>query len=435
MKRLTLLYLGICFFLTLYCFRLHLIDEEIYENSTSISAADFANATSYSPPDNSGFMTTYFSNLNENMAYNFGSSCVFVALTSVLSYYDSWYNDSFIPEHFDSVSLADSLNAALETSPGIITVENEFNTTSGTLDNAINSIITNKYNDFSCYLMWYAYHNLNYGSKTVGQMSSRKIQTLLDDVYGEDYINLITIGLTDNYEPDSSVLQSTKINFIKNCINEGKPCIVSISAFENGEESYRHAVVAYAHDNDNIYANFGWKDIKTFQYYPMLNEAIEDVTFTKINYAYAFDIDSAFITRSNNYVVRQPNLYTYYCYNGLLGTDDAMHQHPIYHSDTTVQHIYECPTCHYNFCVGHTNMTYTNTGNISHIAHCSSPNCSSTTEYHKFVYEKRTNYHIETCVDCGFSMNAVHTYGAYTFEFRDITYTQQRCIYCGQRAS
>ena len=50
-------------------------------------------------------------------------------------------------------------------------------------------------------------------------------------------------------------------------------------------------------------------------------------------------------------------------------------------------------------------------------------------------YEKRTNYHIETCVDCGFSMNAVHTYGAYTFEFRDITYTQQRCIYCGQKAS
>ena len=408
---------------------------EEYSLNTEIS--------SYSPDLNSSYMVTYFSNLKENMAYNFGSSCVFVALSSVLSYYDSWYNDDFIPEYFDVNSTSTSLSTALSTSPGIKIVDTKFSTTSVTYCDALYSIVTNKYNDFSCYLMWYSYNNLNTESKTIGNLSTKNIQKLLDYVYGIGYINLISVGLKENYNEDYSVTQTEKINFIKNCIDSGKPCIVSISDPEEyeGEPHARHAVVAYDYDDEHIYANFGWKSSNTYLHYPLLNKPIRNNTYSIINYAIAFDIDSTFRPYSNNYVVYESGVYNYYSYNGLLGDASAIHQHPIGHPQNSNTHSYACPTCHFLVKIEHTNINFTSVGNINHNKKCSSSSCSSITEKHKFTYVKKTGYHKEVCVECGYTQNTAHTFGQYTFynlettDDSSDTITQVRCIYCSQLQS
>ena len=46
-------------------------------------------------------MVNYFSNLNTFSPSNKGGSCGFVSLAQVLSYYDTFYNDSIIPEQYD----------------------------------------------------------------------------------------------------------------------------------------------------------------------------------------------------------------------------------------------------------------------------------------------------------------------------------------------
>ena len=412
-----------------------------YENTVEMDSLDEESnfeSIAYSTRAAPNYMVTYFSNLNDNMAYNFGSSCVFVALSSVLSYYDSWYNDDFVPEHFDVKSTATSINAALNTSPGIITVSSEFDTRIGTLDEAFDSIITNKYNDFSCYLMWYSFNNLNTGSNTIGNISTKNLQILLDYIYGDNYINLISVGITSTGQQDSSVSQKQKINFIKSCIDQGKPCIVSISGntTTNTNNHSRHAVVAYDYDGDDIFANFGWRDNDNTQYHRMLNDDVSGITYNAINYAVAFDINPTFRPHSNNYVVFESGSYNYYCYNGLLNDEEAMHKHPIGHSSNTSTHTFECPTCHYSFCIGHTNVTYSSGGNLKHTKNCSSIYCSSVSENHRFTYERRTNYHKEICVDCGFIQNISHTYGTYTINDRNnASITQQRCIYCGQLRS
>lgn len=43
----------------------------------------------------------YFSNLKENIGNNSHGSCSYVALAMLISFYDSYWNDLFIPEEYD----------------------------------------------------------------------------------------------------------------------------------------------------------------------------------------------------------------------------------------------------------------------------------------------------------------------------------------------
>lgn len=47
------------------------------------------------------FAPYYFKNLRGNFGYNLKGSCSYVAVDMLLSFYDSYWSDGFLPENFD----------------------------------------------------------------------------------------------------------------------------------------------------------------------------------------------------------------------------------------------------------------------------------------------------------------------------------------------
>lgn len=51
---------------------------------------------------NKSFLTAYHSHLNQNMPNNSLGICEYTGISMFFSYYDSYWNDSFIPEQYES---------------------------------------------------------------------------------------------------------------------------------------------------------------------------------------------------------------------------------------------------------------------------------------------------------------------------------------------
>lgn len=67
------------------------------------------------------FRDSYFDNLTKNFGKNYKGSCGYVALGMFLSYYDTYFDDSLIPEAFDIASVgSEKVFYTRRNSPGIL---------------------------------------------------------------------------------------------------------------------------------------------------------------------------------------------------------------------------------------------------------------------------------------------------------------------------
>lgn len=82
---------------------------------------EFSNQNSNTVPSNSNDVVTYFSNLYKYSPMNSYGSCGYVSLIQYLSYYDTFYNDSIIPENYErSQGNVATFEEAFSISPGVI---------------------------------------------------------------------------------------------------------------------------------------------------------------------------------------------------------------------------------------------------------------------------------------------------------------------------
>ena len=89
--------------------------EETQNPSTTV-ADRYINVLNYDT-----FAESYFEHLKENFGINHHGSCGYVALGMLLSYYDTYWNDSIIPEQYDASSIGNEVDMVLrENSPGIV---------------------------------------------------------------------------------------------------------------------------------------------------------------------------------------------------------------------------------------------------------------------------------------------------------------------------
>ena len=84
--------------------------------SNSINNTYSSNLSSYD-----SYLVSYFDNLTENFGYNYKGSCGYVALGMILSYYDTYWDDSIIPEQYDVNSVGTGTNMITRrNSPGVM---------------------------------------------------------------------------------------------------------------------------------------------------------------------------------------------------------------------------------------------------------------------------------------------------------------------------
>ena len=202
-------------------------------------------------------MKNYFQNLWEYAPSNSVGSCGFVSLISLMSYYDTFYNDNIIPDVYeDHNSTCQTEGEAKASSPGTV---NEFYQSSPTYTYYDFCHDTQHYNLQSKLTVLRNIYISNTDNPTDFETSigGWDFEDLFDHFYLNNEIDVeVTRWHTSNIDQN--------IATIKSIIDQGKPAIVDIKRIvPNNPENYYHSVVAYDYDENGIYANFGWGSTQT----------------------------------------------------------------------------------------------------------------------------------------------------------------------------
>lgn len=203
------------------------------------------------------FSPYYFSNLNNNFPYNIKGSCSYVSVSMLLSFYDTYWNDNFIPDKYESTSeVVENKVLNLTDSPG---VKNEKDI----------NILKDNYSNTEVLSMAIDYHD------TILQMDLLSLGIIKYDIYDSSSIyscaTLLStmVDITYDYFLKSTSLTNNDINIIYdssnsnqmrntivNKVKQGIPVVVSASNYKG-----THAFIVYDYDeqNDELYGHFGWQ--------------------------------------------------------------------------------------------------------------------------------------------------------------------------------
>lgn len=211
-------------------------------------------------------MKTYFQNLVEYSALNSQGSCGYVSFIQYLSYYDTFLNDSIIPDAYERHGSFETRAEALSVSPGVLRQSYPKPASSGNTDfydfvqanyrddyqlncmKIVNEDVFNRENDpysWSCSIgMW------NY-------------QGLLNGLFGEGVVEFDYVDhLEDPDDYTTGEYRERIENETKALLDQGIPVILHIRQPSGtklwGDGVSYHSVVAYYYDDEGIHANFGW---------------------------------------------------------------------------------------------------------------------------------------------------------------------------------
>ena len=211
------------------------------------------------------YQGVYFSNLRENIGNNRYGSCSYVAIGMLLSFYDSYWSDLFIPETYDveptsafvTYHSADfSFPPFYAESPGIA-FEPTNQVESLSLEDYLYYVASNSNTYFQCKLI--SLSQTYFGTQKFESETNPFGMTFADisgflSYYLYGYRNFTTSQVLIDSCNDTSLLRSYTISKIKN----GIPVILRSQSSSIGG----HAFIAYDYDEDldEIYVHTGWRD-------------------------------------------------------------------------------------------------------------------------------------------------------------------------------
>lgn len=264
------------------------------------------------------FMQAYFDGLTNNFGMNYRGSCGYVAIAMLLSYYDTFINDTFIPEQYDEASDGYETNMVLRNnSPGIKQdiILPPIDMVNTHYDYVLNYLSLEEYIDILEQMSSTYYHawlltkavSLNFCdfSDTESPFSLSNYRLIFMLAYALVYSGFTDESLSVDYffSEDGSVR-----DYAIEKISSGTPVILSVSNNSNG-----HALIAYDYDasTDSLYCNFGWNEETT-------HSTPESEGY--FNYQAAISINTDLPhSHTNNYCVKEyvspHTLSYYYCYD------------------------------------------------------------------------------------------------------------------------
>ncbi|MCR4697839.1 MAG: hypothetical protein K5762_00585 [Bacilli bacterium] len=249
----------------------------------------------YLPPQTHFTMRNYFANLSENTPDNRFGSCGFVALSSILSYADTFYNDNLIAEHFEEKTNFSSFDAAyLGESPGLKNYSAEYS-----FQDLYNHVINSYQYDYQSYML-YNYNislgHISYNNFTSGYYPGHA-REVYQSVLPNTYIPEVTAFSADT--------QDDYYNFLRNCIDSNIPVLTAICHREYDDDdtftdTLHHGVVVYDYDDNGIYANFGLGAGTT---HVNLLDNSQNYNYNHIFYCEAIDFSHIIRYHSDNYII------------------------------------------------------------------------------------------------------------------------------------
>ena len=379
------------------------------------------------------FLAAYYDNLTYNLGVNYKQSCGYIAIAMLLSYYDTFLNDSIIPEQYDVASMGtetDMIERA--NSPGVMRdlVENVYDYDDILLRgmSAIDYFsIMNSISDRSLHAKLltigasHGYYNFNNNLAPALTSFEQRLTVLTD------YLNTVALIEETDYEIFSinryNEIESTnnatiKRNFsnevkefAKDQIMAGRPVLLAVHLTGGG-----HAVIAYDYmeSTDSINCHMGYGANET----NIPIEAGSGICYFQSALAIDFNMDHS---HSYNYGVTtiENDIPTteYYCYDNCSITTYLEKEHSYTSTYESVNSASHKAYCHCG--------DYVLQGHELVDGICTLCGCEHTHEYTLWKYLSSTK-HIAVC-ECGslgtrISSHAVS--GTSTARF-------QKCVGCG----
>ena len=414
-------------------------EEYAFENSRSIGnpiEIDISNYNGSIKPTNGlydngngiyqreQFASYYFSNLKENFGNNTHGSCGYVAVSMLLSFYDTYLDDNIINEQYDinAMMSLDYKLSDIQNSSGIKKEPEELsNLNTGEYWN----YIENNYDQyFQLYLIKLAEERFNMYHDTVAILEEMGIvwnidienpcaSTLLHQLSVIDHYLYTVKGYTsDDVE---LIYSNTNVrDFAISIIKNGEPVLLFL-----GSESGFHFVVAYDLDDkgtedtsdDDIYAHYGWDSNRTHinintDNYPLLVSAI------------ALDFKNTPHSCSNNYLDSNRDEYCSCFFSVHLNHECTFETFDNEYHQNKCECDLDSDVLEHNFVYGYPTMRH-------HFVYCDVCNYRKEQEAHNFEYTTNNDEtHTKSCLDCGFSTTDVHNYTTYN-------HCYEKCADCG----
>ena len=256
-----------------------------FNNPTEEMTAEFSAAPAINDSPTTSFNThTFFANLYDYSPKNNIGSCGYVSLIQLMCFYDTFYNDSVIPEQYERKNTAAlDETQAKEKSPGVVkdswstlTHDSYYSYCHGTMNSNLQSKLTVLNNIID---------GTDNADKFTYSIGGWYYQNLLNSFYNNtNTVQVIT---------SSHKSQSEYIQIIKEAINDGDPVVVHLNNV--GDNGGGHSVVAYEYDQTGIYAHYGWGETSsTFKLFSNYNQ---------IYYVARLNYSSLKHSHSNNYII------------------------------------------------------------------------------------------------------------------------------------
>ncbi len=289
------------------------------------------------------YVQTYFKNLHTNFGNNSQGTCGYVALSMLLSYYDTILSDKIVPRRFDKVTISHN-NPNLKESPGTKFYQPPFDPSQVTYKEYIAEINKRKNTHLHEQLMSIGLKKhvvdvpddendtvkdafgIN-GVKELKKIANYYLKKVAD-VKGTEF-DIHTKTSDDGTGED---IRSYAIRYIR----KGYPVLLCIS---NRDGADGHAVIAYDYDkvNDEIYCHFGYKS----ESYKVVDAegkvlgsdktnsthlTIKEGGYSFYDCAMVLDFNERKIshTHTNNYEVVVEGALFYYCPDGRYTTCDDL---------------------------------------------------------------------------------------------------------------
>lgn len=254
----------------------------------------------------------YFSNLRENFGNNILGSCSYVSIGMILSFYDSYWSDSFIPEAcdaeptsvFTTYPSADfSFPSFYAESPGVL-FEPTSEISSLSLEEYLLYASAHSNTYFQCELI--SLSQSYFGEAKFEDDENPFGMTFADMLgflgyYLYDYRSFNTSQITISSCNESNSVRTYAINKIKS----GIPVILGFESSTLGG----HSFIAYDYDeaNDEIYVHTGWRDEDSGK--TLSHVSLSSTGFTSFCYAISLDVS-------------MPSTFSYN-YHSTLGEDGS----------------------------------------------------------------------------------------------------------------
>ncbi len=362
----------------------------------------------------SSFLISYYRHLTNNFGHNSHGSCGYVAIGMLLGYYDTFLNDSIIPEAYDVTSKGNKTNMiARNNSPGYLRDIIDTNSASEEMSDAkyLEEVMKQTSTSLHAKLISLGF-DINYI-----KLDNTSSQISDDENTNKDNTSPLNLNLaqgsqvlTDYFEEiglsyDCDINLYNGIgNFPSETVREkaikkiqsGIPVLLSIWGEKTGSDNTksdddnmnRHAVIAYDYDpiEDKIYVHMGWGEDDT-------HVTPEEKGYTIYNSFLWIDWMDMEHSHSNNYEVTSGGVTTTHCYHDTL-------DHPDDSSIiiSTKYHFHE--------------FTYANKGADGHSKHCNYCDHRVALTTHNLSFKEVSGiHHKEYCSECGYlgSANIPHS--------------------------